>query len=76
MIVAVSVIVIVDTLGALLPSGETRVLLGAGAVSVTVTVSPSPAEEGYSVAVCVRVTTLVIDMVEVVVASQDSAASS
>ena len=44
--VAVSVIVIVDTAPELLPSGETRVLLGAGAVSVMVTVSPCPAEEG------------------------------
>ena len=75
MIVEVFVSVIVDTSETSLPAGETAVPLGAGAVSVTVTVWFSAAELGYTVAVCVRVTTLVIETVEVVVASHDSAAS-
>jgi hypothetical protein len=63
--VTVAVSVIVETIGALLPSGEMAVSLGADAVSVRVTVAPR-------VAVCVIVTTFVTEIVEVVVeASQD-----
>jgi hypothetical protein len=62
--------VIVETSGALLPSGAMIVSLGADAVSVTVTVAPR-------VAVWVIVRTFVTEMVEVVVeASQDPLPSS
>lgn len=70
MSVTVAVSVIVETMGASLPSGEMTVSLGADAVSVRVTVAPK-------VAVCVIVTTLVTEIVEVVVeASQDPLPSS
>ena len=68
--VTVAVSVIVETTGALLPSGAMIVSLGADAVSVTVTVAPR-------VAVWVIVRTFVTEMVEVVVeASQDPLPSS
>ena len=70
MTVAVSVSVIVETIGAPLPSGEMMVSLGEDTVSVRVKVAPM-------VAVCVSVTTLVTEMVEVVVeASQTPLPSS
>jgi len=68
--VTVAVSVIVETIGALLPSGAMIVPLGADAVSVRVTVAPK-------VAVCVIVTTFVTEIVEVVVEpSQDPVPSS
>jgi hypothetical protein len=68
--VAVSVSVMVETIGASLPPGAMIVSLGTDAVSVRVTVAPK-------VAVCVIVTTFVTEIVEVVVeASQDPLASS
>jgi hypothetical protein len=70
--VTVAVSVIVETIGASLPSGAMMVSLGADAVSVKVTVAAK-------VAVCVIVTVFVFvtEMVEVVVeASQDPLPSS
>jgi hypothetical protein len=64
--VTVAVSVIVETIGALLPSGAMIVPLGADAVSVRVTVAPK-------VAVCVIVTTFVTEIVE---PSQDPVPSS